>query len=181
MDADETLLGDDFVIAAAADAQAAPCVDWNGDDDEYLVVWHDYRDSGVTGADIYGRRVGADGSLLGSEIVLCDVAGDQQYPHARYVSDYDLYSVVWQDARNVSSGWDIYAQSVNADGSLYMGNAPRFIFSGFQLRPSGDFSPEADRGLTVWMDGRNGTSYKIYGRMKEPRFFIYLPVLLRNS
>ncbi|MCP4538650.1 MAG: hypothetical protein GY832_16065 [Chloroflexi bacterium] len=181
VDAAEMLLGDDFVIAAAADAQAVPSVDWNNDNNEYLVVWHDYRDSGVTGADIYGRRVGADSSLLDSEIVLSDVAENQQYPHVRYISDYDRYSVVWQDARNVSSDWDIYAQSVNADGSLYMNNAPRFIFSGFQLRPSGDFSPEAGRGLTVWMDGRNGASYKIYGRMKEMRFAIYLPLVLRNS
>ena len=179
VDANETLLSSDFVIAAAADAQSVPSVDWNNDDDEYLVVWHDYRDSGTTGADVYGRRVGSDSSLLGSEIVLCDIAEDQQYPSVLYIDDYDRYSIVWQDARNISSDWDIYAQAVNADGSLYGGNVPRFTFTGFQLRPSGDFSPEAGRGLTVWMDGRNGASYKIYGRMKESRFFIYLPVVLR--
>ena len=181
VDADETLLGGDFPIAADADAQALPAVAWNDDDgDAYLVVWHDYRDSGITGADIYGRRVGADGSLLGSEIVLCDVSNNQQYPRARYISTYGRYFVSWQDERNVGTGWDIYGQNVNADGSLYMGNVPRFVFSGDQRRPDGDFGPEADRGLTVWQDGRNGTTYKIYGYIKEPRFLVYLPLLLRN-
>jgi len=32
----------------------------------------------------------------------------------------------------------------------------------------------------VWQDGRNGTTYEVYGRIKEPRFPIYLPLVLRN-
>ncbi len=181
VDADETLLGSgDFLIASGADAQGAPSVAWNEDDNEYLVVWHDYRDSGVTGADIYGQRVAADGSLLEDEIALCTASENQQYPRARYIPAYGRYFVVWQDNRNPATGWDIYGQNVNGDGSLYGSNVARFVFSGYQERPSGDFSPEANLGLTVWQDGRNGVTYKIYGRIKEPRFVIYLPLVLRN-
>jgi len=180
VDADGTLLGSEFLIAHDTDAQDAPSVAWNEDDDEYLVVWHDYRDSGATGADIYGRRVGADGSLLGSEITLCTASEYQQYPRARYIPAYGRYFVIWQDNRNADTGWDIYGQNVNGDGSLYGGNVPRFVFSGDQRWPDGDFSPEANRGLTVWQDGRNGTTYEVYGRIKEPRFPIYLPLVLRN-
>ncbi len=181
VDADGTPLGGgDFLIASGTDAQDAPFVAWNGDDEEYLVVWHDYRDSGTTGADIYGQRVAADGSLSGGEIALCTASEHQQYPRVEYISAYGRYFVIWQDDRNADTGWDIYGQNVNADGSLYLDNVPRFVFSGYQQRPDGGFSPEANRGLTVWQDGRGGTTYKIYGRIKEPRFPIYLPLVLRN-
>jgi hypothetical protein len=181
VDADGTPLGSEFLIAHDTDAQDAPSLAWNEDDNEYLVVWHDYRDSGTTGADIYGRRVGADGSLPGSEIALCTASDHQQYPRVRYISAYGRYFALWQDNRNTATGWDIYGQNVNGDGSLYGSNVTRFAFSGYQERPGGDFSPEANRGLTVWQDGRNGTTYKIYGRIKEPRFAIYLPLVLRND
>ncbi|RLC73380.1 MAG: hypothetical protein DRJ03_26845 [Chloroflexi bacterium] len=181
VDADGSLLGSEFLIAHDTDAQDAPSVAWNEDDNEYLVIWHDYRDSGTSGADIYGQRVQADGSLSGSEIALCTASEDQQYPHVRYSAAYGRYFVLWQDNRNASTSWDIYGQNVNGDGSLYGSNVARFTFSGDQRWPDGDFSPEANRGLTVWQDGRNGATYKVYGRIKEPRFAIYLPLVLRNS
>jgi len=111
---------------------------------------------------------------------LCTASEYQQYPRARYIPAYGRYFVIWQDNRNADTGWDIYGQNVNGDGSLYGGNVPRFVFSGDQRWPDGDFSPEANRGLTVWQDGRNGTTYEVYGRIKEPRFPIYLPLVLRN-
>jgi hypothetical protein len=179
--ADGMPLDTDFPIATSPDAQDVPSVDWNSDDNEYLIVWHDYRDSGTTGADIYGQRVGADGSLLGSEIVLCTASDHQQYPQVNYISTLLRYSVIWADDRNTATtGWDIYGQSVNADGSLYGPNVTHFVFSGDQRRPGGDFSPEANRGLIVWQDGRNGATYKIYGRIREPRFPVYLPLVLKN-
>jgi len=176
-----TPLDTPFPIAQAFDLQGYPVVDWNSDDNEYLIVWHDYRDSGTTGADIYGQRVEADGSLLGSEIVLCTASDHQQYPHVNYINTLLRYSVTWADDRDAATtGWDIYGQNVNADGSLYGANVTHFVFSGDQRRPGGDFSPEANRGLIVWQDGRNGTTYKIYGRIREPRFPVYLPLVLKN-
>ena len=180
VDADETLLGDDdFAIATGTDAQAAPSVAWNDDDNEYLVVWHDYRDSGTTGSDIYGQRLNNTGGLEGSNFALCTASDYQMYPRVTYIGTYDRYSVIWGDDRNTATGWDIYRQNVNADGSLYLGNLAILVFSGYQHRPDGAFSPEANRGLTVWQDGRSA-AYKIYGRLKEPRFPIYLPLVLKN-
>ncbi len=175
----ETVL-DEFAISTANDAQTCPALAWNEDDNEYLVVWHDYRDSGTTGADIYGQRLSNTGGLEGDNFALSTAEGDQQYPRITYISTYGRYSIIWQDSRNTDTGWDIYNQNVNGDGSLYLGNLPRFTFSGYQQRPDGAFSPEADRGLTVWQDGRNGATFKIYGRIKEPRFPVYLPLVLRN-
>ncbi|MDY6874869.1 MAG: hypothetical protein SWK90_01510 [Chloroflexota bacterium] len=182
VDADGTPLGDDFAIATGTDAQDVPSVAWNSDDNEYLVAWHDYRDSGTTGSDIYGQLVGQAGSLEGGNFrISSSTALDyQQFPRAMYFSAYERYFVTWQDDRNGDTGWDIYGQNVNADGSLYLSNVPFFVFTGWQQRPDGVFSTEANRGLTVWQDGRNGTTLKIYGRIKEPRFAIYLPLVLRN-
>ncbi|MEA3340215.1 MAG: hypothetical protein U9R15_09640, partial [Chloroflexota bacterium] len=180
VDADGTLPGSaDFLIASAADAQDAPSVAWNGDDNEYLVVWHDYRDSGTTDSDIYGQRVNNTGGLEGSDFALCTASDFQMYPRVNYISTYGRYFVKWQSGSD-ATGWNIYGQNVNSDGSLYLSNVPFFTFSGYQQRPDGVFSPEANRGLTVWQDGRNGATYKVYGRLKEPRFAIYLPLVLRD-
>ena len=48
-------------ISVAQDFQAAPSVASTGND--YLVVWQDGRNSATTGVDLYGARVGTDGSL----------------------------------------------------------------------------------------------------------------------
>ncbi len=183
MDADGDPSAAEFVIAQAADAQGHPTAAWNEDDNEYLVVWHDYRDSGNTGSDIYGQRLSNTGALEGDNVRLSSsTALDfQQFPRVQYISAYGRYFVTWQDDRNASTGWDIYGQNVNSDGRLYMSNVPFFTFSGYQQRPDAAFSTEANRGLTVWQDGRNGDTFKIYGRLKEPRFAVYLPLVLRSS
>ena len=178
----ETVLTE-FPISTASDAQAHGAAAWNSDDNEYLIVWHDYRDSGTTGADIYAQRLGNTGTPLGSALRLSSstLPDLQMYPRVQYVSDHGRYVVTWQDDRNAPTGWDIYVQNVNADGSLYGTNVPFFAFSGWQQRPDAAFSPDANGGLTVWQDGRNGTTFKIYGRIKEPRFAIFMPLVLRTS
>ena len=177
----ETVLTE-FPISTASDAQAHAAAAWNSADNEYLVVWHDYRDSGTNGSDIYAQRIGNTGTPLGSACRLSSstLPDQQMYPRVQYVSDHGRYAVTWQDDRNAPTGWDIYVQNVNADGSLYGANLPFFAFSGWQQRPDAAFSSDANRGLTVWQDGRNGTSFKIYGRIKEPRFAVFMPLVLRT-
>ena len=55
------VVGDDFRISGdpATAFDTEPAVAWNPDQDEYLVVWEDYRNEAGSGSDIYGRRVAA--------------------------------------------------------------------------------------------------------------------------
>jgi len=178
-----TVTGGPIAISIAAGDQYDPSVTWNSDADEYLVAWRDGRDFDSNGYDIYGQRVLASGALgEEGEIGIATAAGTQTAPHVNYIATLGRYFVTWADDRDATpSTWDIFGQNVNPDGSLYGSVVPFFVFSGDQQRPDGDFSPEANRGLTVWQDRRNGTTYKIYGRIKEPRFPVYLPLVLRNT
>jgi len=176
-----TVAGAPIPVSTAAGDQYDPSVTWNSDDDEYLVAWRDGRNFGSAGYDVYGQRVLASGALGGGEIGIASVSGTQTAPHVNYISTLGRYFVTWADDRNAATtGWDLYGQNLNADGSPYLGTVAYFVFTGDQQRPAGDFSPEANQGLTVWQDNRNGATYKIYGRLKEPRFPVYLPLVLQN-
>jgi hypothetical protein len=170
-----TLSGGVISISTAASDQYDPVVAWSESADEYLVAWRDGRDYATTGYDIYAQRISASGALAGANFAVVAAAGNQTAPHINHVASLARYNVLWADDRNAGS-WDIYVQSINDDGTLYGREVAYFAFSGEQRRPAGDFSPQTDRGLVTWQDGRNGTTYKIYGRIKEIRYTIYLPV-----
>ncbi len=72
--------------------QEKPQIAYNPDDDEYLVVWQDYRNSADW--NIYGQRVAADGSLLGTNLAINTTATTHQTtPHVAYGANE--YLVVW--------------------------------------------------------------------------------------
>jgi hypothetical protein len=84
-------------------------------------VWRDERD-GEFEADIYAARFLADGSRPGgwpaAGLAIGQAAGIQRSPvvAARL---YGGVAVAWSDGRSLgSSGWDIWGQTVNADGRL---------------------------------------------------------------
>jgi hypothetical protein len=60
-------LGSDFrisgVLATALDSQ--PAAAWNGEADEYLVVWQDQRQLSTRGVEIAAQRVSAAGAPWG--------------------------------------------------------------------------------------------------------------------
>ena len=154
----------ELLVKQEADEQGAPAVAWNDDDEQYLVVWHDYRDSGITGADVYAQRLYADGSTYGSERTITDEAGNQQSPDVVYVNALNRYRIIWQDDRNGDTGWDIYGQWMSAGGAvLGVVDLPIFRYAGWQQYPATAYSPDDNRALTVWQDGRNGVDTDVYG------------------
>ena len=91
-----------FPISTVSGDQAIPQIAYNSTDDEYLVVWGDYRareenaDLYVPGL-IYGQRVSAKGELLGSEI---PVSADNPeimriMPAVSYSPDHNEYLVAY--------------------------------------------------------------------------------------
>jgi hypothetical protein len=106
------LMGPMLAISTPVDDQRQPVVAYNSIDDEYLVVWHDRRAGNL---DIWGQRVGLDGSLLGGSFAICSDTSPQLSPHVAYNLDTNQYLVVWEDRRTDA---DIYGQRVNANGSL---------------------------------------------------------------
>lgn len=61
-------VGEGLVIFSASGDQSRPTVVHNATTNQYVVVWTDRR--GTNGrSDIYGRRVGADGAMMGESVL----------------------------------------------------------------------------------------------------------------
>ena len=141
---------------------------------QYLVVWRDGRNVGTTDFDIYGRRIGTDGTKLGGDFAVTSEAHEQGYPDVAFDTSGSRFLVVWQDWRNYGPGLpgdrgsDTFARRVAANGTLVGGN---FLVSGtaavsHENDPAVAYGPSGDRFMVVWSDWRNqGTrGDDIFGR-----------------
>ena len=155
-------VGSDFWISgpdAVGTGSAELAVAWNATANEYLVVWSDQRDAATQGSNIYGRRVGADGTPLGEDIRVTGaaVATSRAQPAVVWNATFDEYLVVWSDWRSIGGGHgaNIWGRRVDADGSL-IGRNPR-MSSGPQdeVDPSVAWNAAANEYLAVWEDDRH--------------------------
>jgi len=158
-------MGAEIAIATAADAQDFPALAANDPANEMLVVWHDYRDSGTSGADLYGRLVTNVGVPAGDEFAISTASGDQMHAYVNWIGNANKYYVGWADSRNVDTGWDIYGTWLNADGSPGSLTLLAFRYSGWQVYPAGAYNADDNEGIMVWQDGRNGAEFKVYARL----------------
>lgn len=159
---DGTLVDDAYVVSET-DAQTHPSVAWNADDNQYLVAWYDYRNSGVDGADIYAQRIASDGAHVGSNFKVSTITGvsNQQYPQVIYAEDLDSYRLVWQDDR--TGNYDIRGNWVKRDGTvLHTIDDPIITYDGYQENPTLIYIPTYQRALVAWQDGRSTEEYDIY-------------------
>ncbi len=162
---DGTLVDSDFV-SIAPDGQIHPSAAWNEADDEYLVAWTDYRDSGTQGADIYAARVDSDGTRLGLNFKVSKATGlsHQQYPDLVFAADLDpaRYRIVWQDDRDGGS-YDIRGNWISTLGEvMHLADDPVFVYPGWQLYPALVYVPSLQQAIVAWQDGRSQTEYDVH-------------------
>ncbi|UCF81124.1 MAG: hypothetical protein JSV08_01490 [Acidobacteriota bacterium] len=148
-----------IAVSTAANSQYSPSAASNGTD--YFVVWEDYRDGP---GNLYGARVTAAGVVLDtSGIAVSTAAWDQEWPSV--ASNGTDYFAAWRDYRNDAGCFcnpDIYGTRVTSDGMvLDAAGIAVSTAANWQVDPS-VASNEADY-FVVWMDGRSGTDYDIYG------------------
>jgi hypothetical protein len=121
-----------------------------------MISWQDYR-SGA--ADIYAQSLDSTGSpqWTANGVAICNAANDQTNPNLRPFWDGAI--IIWEDYRS-GSNWDIYAQSIDADGSvLWTANGVAISTAvNDQVNPS---VREDDYGQAVitWHDYRAGGTY----------------------
>ena len=137
----------------------------------FLVVWADRRNdpevsqcappAATPGLDLYGARVGADGSMLGTEQPIARQMGHQSRP--AIASDGRGYLVIWEDGRN-QSYTDLYGARLDLQTGAVVGQEFAVV------RGDGDHTQPAlawngTSYLLVWSDARNrGTSgLDVYG------------------
>ncbi|MEM8616620.1 MAG: FG-GAP-like repeat-containing protein, partial [Pseudomonadota bacterium] len=126
MDADGTFLGAEFQISDGrngttnSSAREADIV-WNATENEYLIVWQDDYQS-TSGAEIYGRRVDSDGTLLGSQTQISaqGTATDTLSAISTRVvwnATNNEYLVAWE-GEATEGEVELYAQIISSAGAL---------------------------------------------------------------
>ena len=149
-------------ITTTAEAQYSPALSFNGTN--YLVVWADERNLGLSGVDIYGTRLSGTGDVLDSDgIPISQALGDDLSPAV--ASAGGSFMVVWGDARNAdTTGNDIYGARISGAGDVLDSDGiPLGVAADFQALPAVAASDPSY--LVVWQDGRNSstTGVDIYG------------------
>jgi len=171
------LIGSDFRVSGfrATGSEWTPAVAWNAIDDEYFVVWQDWRASETRGADIYGRRVGSDGAPIGGDLRISGfrATADERNPAVTWSAERNEYLVVWEDDRfRDTRGTDVRGRRVAADGRRLGNDFPisGSRATGCDCRPAVTWNAAASRYLVVWEDGRNedARGFDIYGRVVRP-------------
>jgi hypothetical protein len=162
---DGTVVSKDGVsITTAKDDQLYPAVRANGA--TWLVAWQDAQ-SGA-GTDIYGARVGSDGTRLAPPFVISNAERDQRRPSI--AAGTSGWFVVWGDRRPVaqddnvppSNDSDIYGTRVTATGSVVNpGGIPISTAAHDQSSPA--IAWNGTQFLVVWADYRSNTSLDVFG------------------
>ena len=97
-------LGSNFAVAGApVTNRYDPAVAYNSVDDEFFVVWSDFRNS--LSGDIYGQRVTAEGSTTGPNIAIWVKEASQSEPAIAYNGHDNQYLVVWSTQETGFFNW----------------------------------------------------------------------------
>jgi hypothetical protein len=140
-------LGHTFNISnLTSTAAVGPSIAYNGNRDEYLVVWWNDRPEND---DIYGRRVSGDGALIGDWFAIAEGAGHERtFPDVTYNSQANEYLVVWQDDIYTS----IFAQRVSATGQLLDGEINIGGQGDGNWMPAVAYASTENKYLVVWVE-----------------------------
>jgi hypothetical protein len=127
-----------------------PSIAYNGNRDEYLVVWWNQR-PGNNSDDIYGRRVSGGGALIGDWFAIAYGTGhERRCPDVAYNSHADEYLVVWHDI--ISTSTLVFAQRVSAAGQL-LGDEIAIGGDGdLNWGPQVAYASTENKYLVVWVE-----------------------------
>jgi len=108
----------------------------------------------------------ANAISLSHEIPISTAINEQREPAVALDPVNHRFLVVWSDSRS-GSGWNVYGQIVNSDGTLFGNNfsisTSRWYNGG---SPDVSYDPVNRRFLVIWTEG--GVPRAIYGRFVDP-------------
>lgn len=161
------LVGSEIVIGNEATSilYGLPAVAYNPATDEYLVVWHEIHSQAV-GYDVYGRRVGATGTLLAPPFLVSrdSGAGNEGTPRVVYIPGANQFLVGWNAYDHVSTKlYRVWGQRVSAAGALSGSGFLMSASTGWCSPPRLAVNATANEVLAIWEDFRN-QSDNIWGQ-----------------
>ena len=130
----------------------------------YLVAWEDLRNDHDTWDydDVYGARVGPDGTLLDTSSLAVGVFGSSYQHRPRVAWGGTNFLVVWEDSRNsVSSGYDVYGARVSSSGQV-IDPSPLVVCNNASNQGSPSVAWGGTNFFAVWSDLRRGNTSDLY-------------------
>ena len=166
-------------IVSSMTGKQSDCRIVPGAPNEAIVAWLDLR-NGAT-ADIYAQKVDTAGAVqwTANGVAVCTAANGQTA--LQLISNEAGGAVAaWQDERGASGVWDIYAQRINANGSMAwtVNGVSACLASANQTTPQ--LAPDGVGGAVIaWKDDRNGNS-DIYSQRVDAAGHTVVATLLQS-
>jgi uncharacterized repeat protein (TIGR01451 family) len=157
VNADGALGASFFALTTANEIQAFPAVALNSVTNQYLVVWSDNRNIGVTSGDIFGQLVNPDGTLVGENFGISPFGFNEGAPSVAYAPAADRFLVVWAGQPS-GVGVFVFGQFIAEDASPL--GAPFQLSTGGQAQfwTAVQVNSDTDVFLAAWPDDRNLTA-----------------------
>ena len=149
-------------ICTAATSQFAPQIISDGAGG-YIITWYDLRNG--SNDDIYVQKINASGVVqwTANGVAVSTANRDQFVP--QIVSDGAGGAIItWQDQRNGSFNYDIYAQRVNASGVVQWTADGVAITNAANNQQNPQIASDGAGGAIItWMDQR-GSTFDVYAQ-----------------
>ena len=124
-----------------------------------IIVWEDDR-NGASNSNIYAQRIDSNGLIQWATdgIAICTSANDQKY--VEIISDGNGGAIIaWNDYRNSTSDYDIYAQKINSSGIVQWSNNGVAICTATNSNYNPQMITDGNGGAIItWMDNRIDTN-----------------------
>jgi hypothetical protein len=133
-----------------------PSIDYGGG--KFFVAWEHYEPvahPSVTTEDIKARTVVRSGDQLqlGSVIDVCSAADCQADANVQFDSVNNRFCVVWEDARNGETNYNIYGRLYDTNGNPVGGEKNICTAANSQCEPWVAFDPIHEQYMIVWEEG----------------------------
>jgi hypothetical protein len=149
----------DFAVYMGPESQWYPAMA-SDSNNTIMVTWVDGR-KGNFDYDLYAKRFGPDGNIVGNEIEVSSAGGPKWYPSIAADSN-NGFVVAWHQV--TGSYRDIYARRFGPDGQP-LGSEFIVCAQSFDQAYPGVAVNSRDEFMVVWEDYRSGTSADIYARL----------------